>query len=137
MMNKIVNHPMWNTNALLFARVLMGGFFLLAGITKVSGIEGTAEMIAGAGLPMPVILAYLAAILEIAAGAAIILGKYFKEAALSLALFTFVISFIFHGPNSWAENMMQQLMFMKNMAIVAGLLFMAAHGAGKTWSLNI
>lgn len=135
-MNKIFNHPIWNTHALLFARVLMGGFFLLAGINKASGIDGTAEMITGAGLPMPLVLAWLAAILEIVAGAAIILGKYFKEAALSLAVFTFVISFIFHAPNSWAENAMQQLMFMKNMAIVAGLLFMAAHGAGNTWKMS-
>ena len=127
---------MWHTHALLFARVLMGGFFLLAGISKASGIDGTVGMIAGAGLPMPLVLAWLAAILEIAAGAAIILGKYFKEASISLALFVFVISFIFHSPNSWAENMMQQLMFMKNMAIVAGLLFMAAHGAGKTWKVK-
>lgn len=135
-MNKIFNHPIWNTHALLFARVLMGGFFLLAGISKATGIDGTAGMISGAGLPAPLLLAWLAAAFEIAAGAAIILGKYFKEAAISLAVFTFVISFIFHGPNSWAENMMQQLMFTKNMAIVAGLLFMAAHGAGKTWRLN-
>jgi putative oxidoreductase len=135
-MNQVFNHPMWNTHALLLARVLMGGFFLLAGIGKVSGIDGVAGMIGGTGLPAPLVLAWLTALLEIAAGAAIILGKYFKEAAITLAIFTFVISFIFHGPNSWAEDMMQQLMFMKNMAIVAGLLFMAAHGAGNTWKIK-
>jgi putative oxidoreductase len=76
-------------------------------------------------------------VLELVAGAAIILGKYFKEATVTLAVFVFIITFIFHGPNSWAENMMQQMSFMKNMAIVGGLLFMAAHGAGNTWRLKM
>lgn len=134
-MNQIFNHSIWNTHALLVARVLMGGMFLLAGISKFQGIDATAGMIAGAGFPAAVLLAWATAFLEVAAGGAIILGKYFKEAAITLAVFTFIISFIFHGPSSWESAMTQQLMFMKNMAIVGGLLFMAAHGAGNTWKM--
>jgi len=135
-MNKILNHAIWNTHALLAARVLMGGFFLLAGIQKLQSIDSVAGYIASVGLPMPILLAWAVALLEVGAGAAIILGKYFKEAALALALFVLLTSFIFHSPSSWAEDMAQRMMFMKNMAILAGLLFMASHGAGNTWSLK-
>ena len=136
-MNAFFSHRVWSTHALLFARLLMGGFFLLAGIMKFqNGIGNIAGYIEGAGLPMPLVLAYFAALLEIGTGLAVILGKYFREASIILAVFVLFISFPFHGPNLWATDPTAQMMFMKNMAIVAGLLFMAAHGAGNTWKLK-
>ncbi|MFM2381679.1 MAG: hypothetical protein RLZZ76_446 [Candidatus Parcubacteria bacterium] len=133
MLNQIFNHSFWSTHGLLLGRIAVGALFLLAGVTKLNGgIEGTAGMIGGAGLPMPIVLAWFAALFEVVAGAAIILGKYFKEAAISLAVFTFIITLIFHSPMDWAANSMA---FLKNMAIVGGLLFMGAHGTGNTWRL--
>ncbi len=136
-MNKILNHAIWNTHALLLARILMGALFVISGVQKFQGLDGVTGYIGSAGLPAAGLLAWLTAILEVAAGVAIILGHYFKEAALVLAAFVLLASFIFHNPNMWAENMMQQTMFLKNMAIVAGLLFMAAHGSGNTWKLKL
>ncbi len=133
-MNQIFNHSIWSTHALLVGRIGMGALFLIAGANKLQGIDGVAAMIGGAGLPMPVVLAWFAALFEVAVGAAIILGTYFKEATISLAVFVCIITMIFHSPTNWAENSMP---FMKNMAIVGGLLFMAAHGAGNTWKLKI
>ena len=136
-MNQIFNHSIWSTHALLVGRIMMGALFLIAGIGKFQAIDKTAGYIASVGLPAAVALAWLAAIFEVVMAVAIIVGKHFKEAAIMLAVFTFIISFIFHGPSSWAGDMMAQMMFMKNMAIVGGLLFMAAHGAGNTWRLRI
>lgn len=135
-MDKILNHAFWTTHALLIARILMGALFVLSGIQKISTIDGVAGFIAGAGLPAPLLLAWVAAIIELVAGALIIVGKYFKEAALTLAAFVFIVSFPFHGPDTWAQDAMQQTNFLKNMALVAGLLYMAAHGAGATWALE-
>jgi len=136
-MNKILNHAVWNTHALLLARIVLGGYFLYAGITKVtSGIDGTAGYIASMDLPVPMILAWIAVVTEVVCGALIILGKYFKEATLTLGAFIVIITFIFHGPNLWSPENMQQTMFFKNMSIVAGLLFMAAHGVGQSWALK-
>jgi len=131
-MNNFAHHRFWKTHALLIARVLMGGMFLMAGISKFQGIDATAAFIASAGIGAPVFFAWLAAIFETALGLFIIVGKCFKRSAVLLALFTFIISFIFHNP----ADAVQQLAFTKNMAIVAGLLFMAAHGAGDTWRLG-
>ncbi len=114
----------------------MGGYFVYSGFQKLTGIDGTAGYIGSVGLPMPMLLAWLAVIIEIGLGALIILGMYFKEATLGLAGFIVIITFIFHAPNSWAPDNMQQMSFLKNMCIVAGLLYMAAHGVGRAWKLK-
>lgn len=137
-MDKIINHQFWRTHALLIARILMGALFIVAGVMKLNGgIEGTAIYIESAGLPAGVVLAWLSGILEVVAGAALVLGYRFKEAALALAVFVVITSFAFHSPSMWQTDALQQTMFLKNMAILAGLLFMAAHGAGNTWSLKL
>lgn len=135
-MNVFFNHSFWHTHALLIARILMGGFFLMAGVQKLQGIDGVAAMISAGGFPAAGLLAWVVALFEVLAGAAIILGKYFRQAAILLALFTILVSFLFHGMNTWGADSFQQAMFVKNMAIAAGLLFMAAHGAGATWKLG-
>lgn len=133
-MHKILNHPFWASHALLIARVLLGGFFLLAGVMKLTGgIDGTASAIAGTGLPVPMLLAWIVAFVETLGGAAIILGVYFKETAITLAVLVLLISIFMHNPADAA----QQGTFLKNMALIGGLLYMAAHGAGNTWKLKL
>jgi putative oxidoreductase len=137
-MKQIINHAFWESHALLLARIVFGGYFVYSGITKVTGgIDATAGYIASMGLPAAALLAWVAVLIEVVCGALLITGVYFKEAALVLAAFIIIISFIFHGPNTWSPENMQQVMFFKNMCMSAGLLFMAAHGAGKSWKLNI
>jgi len=136
-LQRFFKHGLWDTHALLIARVLMGGMFLLAGIQKLQAIDGVAGYIASVGLPAPLLLAWLAAIFEVLAGASLILGMYFREAAILVALFTFIVAFLFHGPNAWQIDQFQQMLFIKDMAIFSGLLFMAAHGAGRTWTLKL
>jgi putative oxidoreductase len=119
------------------ARVLLALMFVLAGIGKLAGLEGTAGYIASKGLPAPMVLAVAVGVLELVAGVLIIVGWQARWAALALAAFTLLASVLFH--NYWAmpadQQMMQQLMFMKNLAVVGGLLFVFAFGAG-TLSLD-
>ena len=117
---------------MLIARVLLALMFLLAGLSKFGGLEGTAGYIASAGLPMAQLLAIGTALLEVVAAVLLIVGWQARWAALALAVFTLLASVLFH--NFWAmpaeQQMMQQLMFMKNIAIVGGLLAVFAFGAG-------
>jgi putative oxidoreductase len=117
---------------LLVARLLIALMFVGAGISKLTGLEGTAGYIASVGLPAPQVLALGAGVLELVAGVLIIIGWQARWAALALAGFTLVATFIFH--RYWAlpaeQQMMQQLMFMKNLAIIGGLYFVFAFGAG-------
>jgi putative oxidoreductase len=116
----------------LIGRLLLAALFLPAGISKISGFAGTAGYIASVGLPLPQLGAALAILVEVGAGIALIVGWQTRWAALILAAFTLVASFFFH--NYWSmpadQAFMQQLMFFKNIAVVGGLLVLAAWGAG-------
>ena len=117
----------------LVSRLLLAALFLPAGLSKIGGFEGTAGYIASVGLPMPTVGAAVAIAVEVLGAVALILGLGTRWAALALAAFTLVASFFFH--NFWAmpaeQQMMQQLMFGKNLAITGGLLAFAAFGAGR------
>lgn len=124
-------HSLQNPLALL-SRLLLAALFLPAGIGKITGFAGTAGYIASVGLPMPTVAAAVAMAVEVLGGLALIVGFGTRWAALALALFTLGASFFFH--NYWAmpaeQQMMQQLMFMKNIGVTGGLLALAAFGAG-------
>jgi putative oxidoreductase len=121
----------------LVGRLLLALLFVPAGIGKIGGFAGTAGYIASKGLPLPELGAAIAIVVEIAGGLALVAGFGTRLAALVLALFTLVATFIFHA--YWGlpadQAFVQQLMFNKNIAVVGGLLVLAAHGAGA-WSVD-
>lgn len=121
----------------LLGRILLAALFLPTGIGKLTGFSGTVGYISSAGLPFPELGAALALSVEIAGGVALIIGFGTRPAALALAVFTLVASLFFH--NYWAvpvdQQFMQQLLFFKNIAVVGGLLTLAAWGAGA-WSVD-
>ncbi len=121
----------------LVGRLLLALLFLPAGIGKLTGFAGTVGYIASVGLPMPTLAAIIALIVEIAGGLALIAGFGARIAALVLAVFTLVASFFFH--NYWAlpadQQLIPQLLFLKNIAVVGGLLTLAAWGPGA-WSMD-
>lgn len=116
----------------LIGRILLAVMFLGAGISKFSGLDGTADYIASAGLPLPKLVAIATATLEVVAPLMLIVGWQARWAALALAGFTLLASLLFH--NFWAlpaeQQFTQQLMFMKNLAVSGGLLVVFAFGAG-------
>jgi len=116
----------------LAARILLALMFVLAGFSKLAGFEGTVGYIASKGLPLPQVGAAIALLVEIVGGIALIVGWNARWAAAVLAVFTAAASVIFH--NFWAvpadQAMVQNLMFMKNVSVVGGLLAIVAFGAG-------
>lgn len=130
-------NPQMHNSLSLVGRVMLAALFLPAGLSKISGFAGTVGYIGSVGLPLPHVAAALAIAVEVGGGLALLAGWGTRFAALALAAFTLVASLAFH--NFWAmpadQAMMQQLMFFKNLAVVGGLLVLAAHGAGA-WSLD-
>ena len=116
----------------LIGRVLIALLFIPAGFSKIGGFAGTVGYIASKGLPLPEVAAAIAIAVELGLGLLLLVGLQTRWAALGIALFTVVITFIFH--NFWAMPaemvMMQQQAFFKNIAVVGGLLTIAAWGAG-------
>lgn len=125
-------------NAIALAgRILLAAMFLMAGYGKIGGFAGTVGYIGSVGLPAPQVLAAAALVVELVGGALLLIGWKARWAALALAGFTVMASVLFH--NYWAmpaaQQMMQQLMFTKNIAVAGGLLMVAALGAGG-WSVD-
>jgi putative oxidoreductase len=121
----------------LVSRLLFAALFLPAGIAKLTGFAGTVGYISSVGMPMPTVAAAVAAVVEVVGSLALIVGFGTRFAALVLAFFTLVASFFFHA--YWSvpadAQMVQQLLFFKNIAVVGGLLALTAFGAGA-WSVD-
>lgn len=125
-------------NSFVFiGRLLLAALFLPAGFGKLFGFAGTVAYIGSVGLPFPEVGAAIALVVEISCGLAILFGIRTQVAALVLAVFTLAASFFFH--NFWSlpaeQAYIQQLMFFKNIAVVGGLLILAAYGPGA-WSVK-
>lgn len=127
------NHPVLN----FVGRLLIAGLYLSAGISKITGFGGTAGYFGSLGIPFPTVALVGTIVLEIVGAIAILVGFQTRLAALALAIFTAAATFLGHA--FWTfpadQAFVQQLMFMKNVAVVGGLLVLAAAGPGK-WSVD-
>ena len=116
----------------LVGRVLIAYLFIPAGWGKLMGFAGTVGYINSVGLPLPEVSAAAALVVEIGCGLAVLLGFKTRIAALVLAAFTAAASVFFHA--YWAvpeaQQMVTKLLFNKNVAVVGGLLVLAAFGPG-------
>jgi len=116
----------------LVGRVLLATIFVLSGIGKVMGFDGTVGHIAAKALPMPQILAIAAIVVELGGGVMLVAGWKARAAAAALLVFTGVAAFLFHA--FWAvppeEVAIQRIQFLKNLAIMGGLLYVTVYGSG-------
>jgi putative oxidoreductase len=117
----------------LIGRVALAAMFVISGFGKLTDFAGTAGFIASKGLPMPEVLAVAAIVVELGGGLAIVFGWMTRWAALAMAVFIVVITPIFHG--YWAmpaeQQMVNQIMFMKNASILGAMLLLYAFGPGR------
>lgn len=110
----------------LAGRVMIALIFVLSGLSKISAIEGTQGYMEAMGVPG--ILIYPTILFEVVAGLAIIVGYQTRIVALLLAAFSLVTAFLFHNQ---LGDQTQFIMFMKNVAMAGGFLFLARNGAGE------
>lgn len=121
-----------NNALLLVARILLSFMFVMAGLQKFGDLSGTAGYIGSVGLPAGTVLSPLSAVFEIVAGLAVLVGLRTRIAAWALAAFCAFTAFVFHYAPA---DMMQTLLFTKNLTIAGGLLALSVAGAGA-WSLD-
>jgi putative oxidoreductase len=110
----------------LAGRVLIAALFLLAGFGKLTAYAGTQAYMQSAGVPgalLPLVI-----LIELGGGALIVLGWHTRLVALVMAGFSIVTGVIFH---SGSADQMQQIMFLKNLGLAGGFLFLVANGAGR------
>ena len=108
-------------------RVLLSLIFVLSGAGKLADHAGTVGYIASVHAQMPQLAYWVAVIVEVGFGLALLVGFKAKFAAFGLAVFTLAAAFLFH--NNFADQI-QMIMFLKNITIIGGLLLIVAYGAG-------
>ncbi|MGE5524601.1 MAG: DoxX family protein [Rhodospirillaceae bacterium] len=117
----------------LAGRIALALIFLWSGYGKLADIQGTVGYMSAHHMPAANVLVWLALILELIGGAMLLVGWRARWAALALAAFTLLAGLIFH--NFWAvppdQALNQTIHFMKNIAIIGGLLQVAAFGPGR------
>ena len=116
----------------LVGRVLLVLMFLVGGYGKITGFDGTIGYMQAYNMPMTQVLAVIAIIIELGGGIMIAVGWKARWAAAALFIFVLVASFIFHAfwtvPADQAQ--LQNIMFMKNLAIMGGMLYIIVYGSG-------
>ena len=115
----------------LVGRALLALLFIPAGFGKIGGFAGAAGYAAAKGVPLPELAIAIAIAVELGLGLLLLVGFQTRWAALGIAFFTVVITFIFHP----LSDPSQAQAFFKNIAVVGGLLTVAAWGAGA-WSID-
>lgn len=110
----------------LTGRILIALIFVIAGYGKIGGYEATQAYMASTGVPSG--LLPLVILTELGGGLLIMLGLFTRYAAFALAGFSIVSGMLFHAGSA---DQLQQILFMKNLAMAGGFLFLVVHGAGS------
>ena len=120
-------------------RILLGLYFIFPGIMKITGYEGTVQYMADHGMVFIPFFLILTIILQVGGGVALAAGFQTRAIAFILAGLTLVISLVMHDfwtmPSGELQTAHETQNFIKNMAIMAGLLAVAGLGGGP-WSLD-
>lgn len=114
----------------VLGRVLLAALFIFAAYEKLMDLinnkgTGIIQLMEYAKIPMAgMTLLILIIAVELLGGLMLVVGYKAKWAACALAIFTLMTTYFFHF------EVAQMLMALKNLAIVGGLLYVSAYGAG-------
>ena len=111
----------------LAARICLCIIFINSGIGKIFGFAGTAEMMAGQGLPIPQVLLVFTIAFQLLGGFSLLFGYKVKIGSLLLILFLIPATLVFHNPIANPDELNA---FLKNIGLIGGLLMTMYAGAG-------
>ncbi len=117
----------------LLGRVLLSALFIWAVIAKVMNLQGTMSYMYSKQMPYIMFFLPAAILLQIVGAFFLLSGYRARLGAWLLILFIIPAAGIFH--DFWnlrgTERLTEQILFMKDMAILGGLLLITAFGPGK------
>ena len=125
-------NPAAQSQMMLVARILLAAIFLVAGIRKLMAVAASTGYLTKLGFPMPEVLIWVAIAIEIGGALLLILGWQTRRVAWLMILFVAIATAMAH--RFWefdaAQYANQMNHFLKNMALIGGLLYVAAFGPG-------
>ncbi len=119
-------------------RLLLALYFLLPGISKITNFEGTAQYMADHGMVAIPFFLILTIVLQLGGALCLAIGYRVQLTAFVLAGLVLVISLIMHdfwNVEDAAQKAHEMQNFIKNLAIMAGLMVLAGGPQKMTWSL--
>ncbi|MBI3550138.1 MAG: DoxX family protein [Elusimicrobia bacterium] len=110
---------------ILVGRVFLAAVFLASAFGKITNFAGTTQYMAAHGVPLPVFLCGAAVAAEVLGGFCLVLGFQARWGAIALFIYMVPVTLVFHlAPE-------QRIQFLKNLAIMGGLLHLAGSGPGR------
>ncbi|MCU6663224.1 MAG: DoxX family protein [Silvania sp.] len=117
---------------LLIARIAIVALFIIFGLPKMTGFDGTVQYMAKLGAPMPMLAAIIAVIMEVPAAILIVLGFFTRPLAVLFVFYTLGTAVIGHPywDMSGDAVMPNMINFYKNISIAGAFLLLAVTGPG-------
>ncbi|MEL7009433.1 MAG: DoxX family protein [Cyanobacteria bacterium J06648_1] len=117
------------------ARIFLSSIFLWSGTNKIIDPLASLAKMTAQGMPFTSVLLVGAIALEILGGLSVLLGIKPRWGAVMLVIFLVPATLIFHTDFS---TELEQAMFLKNLAMLGGLLLLIQNGGGNIvlWSEN-
>lgn len=112
----------------LVARILLSAIYLVSGVNKILNPAGTQEYMAANGMFWTGLFLVLAIAIELAGGLSLLLGYKTRLGAIALIIFLIPATLIFHTN---LADPIQQIMFLKNLGLLGGLLLVMQSGPGR------
>jgi putative oxidoreductase len=122
----------------LLGRMLFGGFFTYYGVNHFLNLAAMTEYAAAKGVPAPELAVLFSGALIVAGGLSVLFGVWPQIGAACLGLFLIVVTPVMH--NFWdigdpGQRMIEMGNFMKNMALLGGVLMMM--GVPRPWPYSL
>jgi len=111
----------------LFGRLLMSSIFIYEGVALLRNPGGFTKYFASVHVPAPGTAVWIAIVIQLVGGLAVLVGFKARWAAAMLALFCLGTAFGVHLPAGDSANMIH---FYKNLVMAGGFLYVVAYGAG-------
>jgi putative oxidoreductase len=121
-----------NDGAALLGRLLLSVIFILSGVQKLTDFNGTIAFVGAEGLPVPILAAIVAVVVECVGGILLIIGYQTRLTGIVLAVWCIATALVAHSDFS---NPDQMINFLKNVAMAGGFLQLVAFGAGA-WGID-
>jgi putative oxidoreductase len=122
----------------LIGRILFGGYFIIMAVNHFTHVEQMAGYTQSKAVPSPRLAVLFTGLLLLIGGIGVLLGIYVNVAIAALVLFFVPVTFTMHA--FWKvqdpqAKMMEQVQFMKNLALLAAVLMLLA--IPQPWPISL
>lgn len=115
---------------IIVGRILIGGYFLQAGIRNAMKLEPHTGILGRFGVPLPRVALYIGLALQILGGVSVVLGFYPAWGAAALIVFTILANALYHNFTRFTgeERTGHLNSVLTNLGMIGGLLLVIAIG---------